>query len=224
MWGLAGLAAFWIASYLVTRTVVGVELSAHRNAFKSVGEIISALAGAQEEGSEPQLLRDPTEAIDLLLRRAQELAVATLRPSAGCVIAAHLLLPEWGTKKGRSQIVGLRATRHDDYRPDRSHELIGLKSPGAGRAFSDGVPSQVPDVDVSDEERVKGRAYKSIGSFPIIVGHGNDTGRVRAVLSLDATVPNVFTKKTVSNLAPFINPIAQLIGLALATQERREAP
>lgn len=214
--GLGGLLLFWIASSYVTETVSGAEIDSYRAAFKSVGEIISALAGADDGNGEPQLLRDPLEAIDILLRRAQGLAVVSLHPPPGCEIAAHLLLPEWGTKRGKKQILGLCATRHDDFRPDRTHETIRLDSPGAGVAFT-GVLAAVPDTDALYDPRLRGRAYKSIGAFPIVVG-----GRVRAVLTLDATVAYVFTDKTVLRLFPFINPVAQLIGLALATQERRE--
>ena len=79
----------------------------------------------------------------------------------------------------------------------------------------------VPDTDAIPEGRMRGRPYKSIGTFPVVVGAPGAGGRVRAVLSLDATAPHVFTKKAVSELASFINPIAQVIGLILVTQERR---
>jgi hypothetical protein len=219
--GLGGLLFFWTASYYVTHTVTGAEIDSYRAAFKSIGEIISALAGAEDTQGERQLFREPHEAIDILLRRAQGLAVVSLHPPPGCEIAAHLLLPEWGMKRGKKQILGLRATRHDDFRPDRVHELIHLDAPGAGVAFS-GVLAAVPDTDALDDPRVRGRVYKSIGAFPVVVGQGDARGRVRAVLALDATAAYVFTDETVLRLAPFINPIVQLIGLALATQERRE--
>ena len=220
---MGGLLVFWIASSYVTETVTGAQIDSYRATFKSVGEIISALAGADDAHGEPQLLREPHEAIDILLRRAQGLAVVSLHPPPGCEIAAHLLLPEWTIKRGKKQILGLRARRHDDFRPERIHELIRLDSPGAGVAFS-GVIAAVQDTDALDDPRVTGRVYRSIGAFPIVVGQGEAHGRVRAVLTLDATAAYVFTEETVLGLAPFINPIAQLIGLALAIQERREKP
>jgi hypothetical protein len=178
------------------------------------------LAADPEGSGTPQLLSDPTRAINALLRRVQEIATASLRPHADCEITAHLLLPEWKHRRTTKVIVGLRATFHDDYRPDRSHALIGLDSPGAGVAFTSGQPSYVRNTD-EEGERMRGRPYKSIGAFPIVVGTRGDGGRVRAVLTLDATVPFVFNKKSVRDLAPFVNPIAQLIGLALVTQDRR---
>jgi hypothetical protein len=82
----------------------------------------------------------------------------------------------------------------------------------------------VSDTEALPDGRMRGRPYKSVGSFPVIVGAPGAGGRVRAVLSLDASVPHVFTDKAVGNLAWFINPIAQVIGLILVTQEQRWQP
>lgn len=224
VWGLAGLIALWLLGQYVTQVVNGSELLAYGNAFKQVGDIISGLAADPEGAGSPQLFTDPTRAVDALLRRAQEIAAASLRPHADCVITAHLLLPEWKQRRNGRVVVGLRATYHDDYRPDRSHQLIALDSPGAGMAFTNGELSAVRNTDEHKDVRMKGRPYKSIGAFPIIVGTRGEGGRVRAVLTLDATVPFVFNEKSVRNLAPFVNPIAQLIGLALVTQDRRPTP
>jgi hypothetical protein len=186
-----------------------------------VGDIISSLSVDADETGAPRLVRAPTEAVDALLRRAQEIAVTALRPHADCTITAHLLVPEWNRKRGRPVIGGLRAVRHDDFRPDRPHALISLDSPGAGRAFLTGEPSAVPDTDAVADRRLHGRPYKSIGAFPVIIGARGAGGRVRAVVSLDATVPHVFTERAIGRLASFIHPVAQLIGLALVTQEQR---
>jgi hypothetical protein len=81
------------------------------------------------------------------------------------------------------------------------------------------IPHENPETH--DDRRMRGRPYKSIAAYPVIVGERGAGGRIRAVMSIDADVPNLFTKKAVSEMAPFIHPIAQLIGLALVTQERR---
>lgn len=223
-WGFLGLVLLWITSHHVTQLVTGSEIAAYRSAFRSVGDIISVLSADVDETGAPRLVQAPAEAIDALLRRAREIAVTALRPHADCTITAHLLVPEWGEKRGRSVIVGLRASRHDDFRPDRSHEVISLDSPGAGRAFSTGEPSAVPDTERVASARIQGRPYKSVAAFPVIIGARGRGGRVRAVVTLDATSAYVFTEKSIARLASFINPVAQLIGLALVTREQRERP
>ena len=220
--GFVGLAVFWIGGQCVTQLVAATELDSLRGAFKHVGDIISALSADSEGAEAPAVLSDPGEAIDALLRRAQEIARASLRPPADCIITAHVLVPEWEKRaRGGQVIVGLRAAHHDDYRPDRSHRLIALDSAGAGQAFRNAKPAAVPDTQAHGDRRIRGRRYKSIGAYPIIVGEQGAGGKVRAVMSIDADVPNLFTQKAVCKMAPFIHPIAQLIGLALVTQERR---
>lgn len=219
--GFLGLIVLWVASHYVTQLVNGSEIGAYHTAYKSVGDIISSLSGDPDGAGTSLLAQEPTEAIDALLRRAREIAFAALRPHADCTITAHLLVPEWEARRGRAVLVGLRATRHDDYRPDRAHEPISLDSPGAGLAFSTGEACAVADTDTFPDPRMRGRPYKSIGAFPVIVGPRGAGGRVRAVLSLDASVPHVFTDKSVRNLASLISPISQLIGLILVTQKRK---
>ena len=77
----------------------------------------------------------------------------------------------------------------------------------------------IPSTEAESHPRLKGRRYRSVGTFPIYVGEPGTTGRVLAVLSLDATVPYVFNQGSVDRLHPFISPIAQLIGLALVTKD-----
>jgi hypothetical protein len=222
--GFGGLIVLWIVSHYVSQLVAGSEINEYRSAYKSVGDIISALSHDSDGTGTPRLVQDPTEAIEALLRRAREIAVATVRPHADCIVTAHLLVPEWEPRRGRPVLVGLRATRHDDFRPDRVHELISLDAPGAGLAFSTGEPQAVWDMDALPDGRIRGRHYKSVAAFPVIVGAPGAGGRVRAVLSLDASVPHVGTDKRLGGLASFINPIAQVIGLILVTQEQRWLP
>lgn len=222
--GFLGLIALWTASYYVTQLVTGSEMDAYRAAYKSVGDIISSLSGDPGGTGTPRLVQDPMDAIEALLRRAREIALVALRPHAHCLVTAHLLVPEWKVRRGRPVLAGLRAVRHDDFRPERAHDLISLDSPGAGLAFSTGEPCAVADTDAFPDRRMRGRPYKSIAAFPVVVGAPGTGGRVRAVLSLDASVPYVFTDKAVDDLASFINPIVQVIGLVLVTREWRWQP
>lgn len=222
--GFVGLIALWVASYYVTQLVTGSEMDAYRATYRSVGDIISSLSGDPDGTGAPRLVQEPLESIEALLRRAKEIALASLRPHAHCVVTAHLLVPEWKLRRGRSVLAGLRAVRHDDFRPERAHDLIALDAPGAGLAFSMGEPCAVADTDALPDRRMRGRPYKSIAAFPVIVGAPGAEGRVRAVLSLDASVPYVFTNHAVAGLASFINPIVQVIGLILVTQEQRWHP
>jgi hypothetical protein len=78
------------------------------------------------------------------------------------------------------------------------------------------------DTAESVNPRVQGRPYRSIAAFPVIVGAGRYR-RVCGVLTLDATTPYVFTPKSMTVVAPYMHPIAQLIGLVMVTRglERR---
>lgn len=222
-WGLVGLFLFWVAGQNLSQLLVASRLDAIGYSLESVGGIVSSLSIAPEGKAPPRLLDDPAVAIDALLRRAQEIARDWLRPPSDCLIAAHLLIPEWGMVRGREVIVGLRAARHDDYRPDRAHQLVALDAPGAGDAFMTGQRAVVSDTDATSDPRFAGKPYKSLVAFPVLAGKRGAGGRVHAVLSLDATVPNVFTEKAVARLAPILHPIAQVIGLALVIQQRKDA-
>lgn len=215
-WKLFGLLVCCYIAYEWFRSVVaGTVLDAYRTTFRQIGEVVSSLAGVHSGDGRPQLLQDPDAAIRTLLRRARELAETSLQPPAGTEITANLLLPEFD---GQGRVTGLRVTQQDDFRPNRAHETIPLDAPGAGEAFSKGQPYGIADTEAEENPRVRGRTYKSVGAFPVVVGEPATTGRVFAVVSIDATVPYVFSRKAVQELHPFISPIAQLIGLALVTK------
>jgi hypothetical protein len=213
----AGVMLLWLAVEGFGFLVRGSEVDGYRSTFMEVGDLISSLAGFQSQGAGgPNLVQDPDRAIDTLLRRARDLAIASLKPPAGCNVTANLLLPEWNEHKAKWG--SLRLAREDDWRPNRTHEPIPLDAPGAGRTFNDGVAVGIASTEKESHPRIRGKSYKTVGTFPISVGDKASNGRVVAVLSLDADVPNVFTQKAVDKLHPFVSPIAQLIGLALVTK------
>lgn len=206
-----------IAQEAVRTLVHGNELGSYAGTFESIGGIISSLAGSRRGTGHPQILQEPHVAVDTLLRRARDLVTESLKLPAGHQITANLLLPESGPK---GTLVGLRATRADDFYPDRQHEIIPLDTPGAAVAFSSGKPAAVPYTEAESHQRVRGRAYQSIGAFPIMIGDASDRV-VIGVLSIDSTMAYTFSWNTVRKLNPFLSPIAQLIGLALELRDER---
>lgn len=211
-YALAGLALLWAATEYVQQLIAGREMGGYRATFLSLGKIISSLAGLQS-GSGPQLLRDPLAPVEILLRRARDLGQASLKPPAGCTLTSSLLVPEW---KGGA-VSGLTLLAQDDFRPGEDHPCIPLDAPGAGAAFSAGKAVAVQNTARENHPRVCNRTYRSIGAFPIWLYDGTGSGRVVAILTLDATTPYVLTQHAVDELHPFIDPIAQLIGLVLGT-------
>jgi hypothetical protein len=214
---LAILLTLWLASELLKTMVHGAEIDSYTRANRNISAIISSLAGFRHrENDPPRILEDPNETIRTLLQEAKELTVATLRPPVGCEVSAHLLVPQ--STGGR--MLGLRATTHDKFRPDRRHDVIPLDAPGAGVAFSTGQPCAVAYTGSEPHPRLRDRPYKSVGAFPIAIGEAANNGRIVAVLSLDADQAHVFNGKKVKKLDPFVSPIAQLIGLALELRDR----
>ena len=215
------LALLYALAEAFRAVVHGAELDAYANASESIGYIISSLAGKVRRtaaSDDNDVLRHPAAAVTVLLRKAKDLVCGALKIPAGEHITANLLLPE-GDDAGR--VVGLRASEHDDIQPNRSHGLIPLDAPGAGRTFSSGEPAAVPYTEDEEHHRVRDRSYRSIATFPIFVGTPGRNGAVVAVLSLDSTKPYRFTRSTVRKLNPFISPLAQLIGFALTLEDRR---
>jgi hypothetical protein len=212
-----GLMVVWALVEGFGLLVRGSEVDGYRSTFTEIGDLISSLAAVQSQGEGgPNLVRYPERAIGTLLRRARDLAIASLKPPAGCTVTANLLVPEWSAERGK--FVGLRVADEDDWRPNRAHATIPLDAPGAGRTFSTGKAVGIASTEKESHPRIRGKSYQTVGTFPIYVGDKASNGRVVAVLSLDADVPNVFTQKAVDKLHPFVSPIAQLIGLALVTK------
>ncbi len=211
---MAGLIVLYVVAEWFRGLARGGVLDRYRKVFEDISELISSIAGTQSGEQAPQILQSPSDAISLLLRRACELARTSLNPPPGCEITASLLLPEFKGKR----LIGLKVAEQDDYRPSRDHPIIPLDAPGAPVTYCRGVPSSIPSTDAEKHPRVKERTYKSVGTFPIVVGESGTTGRVIAVLSLDATEPYTFDAGGVKKLSPFLSPIAQLVGLALVTK------
>lgn len=214
--------AVLVVLYLLARSaetlVHGTELDSYRRTFKEIAGLISSLAGVQRGGT-PEIIRDPNRSIEALLRRARELAESSIKLPAGQRMTANLLLPV--QDEVTDEIAGLKATMQDDYLPDRTHEVIPLDAPGAPEAFLTGKAIAVPCTDNETHPRIQGKNYKSIALFPICVGEPAGDGVIVAVLSIDSTKPYTFEDGDVKQIAPFIMPIAQLVGLAL--ELRKEA-
>lgn len=212
---MAGLIAIYLLSEWVRRLAQGIAMSRHTKVSQDLGALISSIAGMHAGTAEPQLIRKPEDAIGLLLRRACELAGVTLLVPPGCEISANLLLPV----KDGEQLVGLKVAAQDDYRPGRHHPLIPLDAPGAPFTLSTGEPCCIPFTSEVKHPRLRGRRYRSMATFPIMVGEPGTTGQQVAVLAMDATEPYVFDPRAVTHLGPFLSPVAQLIGLALITRQ-----
>jgi hypothetical protein len=209
------LIALTALSELVRTLVHGAEKSAQSEVFQRIGSIVSRLAGSRR--GQPEITENPSAAIELLLRRAKEVVTSGLRPAAGDTITANLLVP---VANARGKVIGLVATNHDDFYPDRTHELISLDAPGAGDAFLTGKWNVVEDTEeIANYERIRGRAYRSIAAFPVVVQPTEGKGVVTAVVTFDSTNAYTFKRRSVSQVAPFVHPIAQLIGLALELRD-----
>lgn len=210
-----------VALYLMSEWFRGLAragvLDHHRKVFENLGELISSIAGMHAGNAEPQIVRKPEDAIGLLLRRACELTHVVLRPPPGCEITANLVLPIIEDQRP----TGFRVTAQDDYRPGREHPVIPLDAPGAPFTFSTGRSCSIPSTAEVKHPRVRGRRYRSVGTFPIMVGEPGTTGQVIGILALDATEPFTFDAGAVARLGPFLSPVAQLIGLALVTRTPR---
>lgn len=213
---MASLIAIYLLSEWVRRLAQGIAMSRHTKVSQDLGALISSIAGMHAGTAEPQLIRKPEDAIGLLLRRACELARVTLLLPPDCEISANLLLP----LKDGEQLVGLKVAAQDDYRPDRHHPVIPLDAPGAPFTLSTGEPCCIPFTSGVKHPRLSGRRYRSMATFPIMVGEPGTTAQAIAVLAMDATEPYVFDPRAVAQLGPFLSPVAQLIGLALITRQR----
>jgi hypothetical protein len=212
---MAGLVVIYVLSEWFRRLAQGIAMSRHTKVSQDLGALISSIAGMHAGTAEPQLIRKPEDAIGLLLRRACELARVTLLLPPDCEISANLLLPV----KDGEHLVCLKVAAQDDYRPGRHHPIIPLDAPGAPSTLSTGEPCCIPFTSQVKHARLRGRRYRSMVTFPIVVGEPGTTGQTIAVLAMDATEPYVFDPRAVAHLGPFLSPVAQLIGLALITRQ-----
>jgi hypothetical protein len=212
---MIGLVLIYLLSEWFRGLAQGSAMRRHTKVSQDLGALISSISGMHAGTAEPQLVRKPEDAIGVLLRRACELARVTLLLPPGCEISANLLLPV----KDGEQLVGLKVAAQDDYRPDRHHPVIPLDAPGAPFTLSTGKPCCIPFTSEVKHPRLSGRRYTSMATFPIMVGEPGTTGQAIAVLAMDATEPYIFDPRAVTQLGPFLSPVAQLIGLALVTRQ-----
>jgi hypothetical protein len=160
------LAALITGAELLRALVHGTEKSAHASAFQTIGYIISRLAGSTIRSGAPSIAHDPGETIETLLRRGKDVVASGLKPAIGDRITASLLLP---VASSRGKVSGLQATQHDDFYPDRAHQLVPLDAPGVGEAFSTGAWRVVEDMEEETSGRYSDRPYRSVAAFPILV-------------------------------------------------------
>lgn len=215
------LALLFLLSQLFGVLVHGSATQSYIDTFSELGYVISSLAdGARDLGGGPQILVAPTQAIEALLRRAREFVGDTLKLPVGSQLSATLLLPV----VQNDEVVGLQANYRAELRWNSVRRIVPLSAPGAGQAFTTGHAQGVPDIEQWEPTLDnRPRRYRSIAAFPVLAGEKDQCPVVLAVISLDCAVPMVFTTKRVQReLAPFIQPIAQLIGLALRLHEEEK--
>ena len=202
--------------------IQGSATQAYIDTFSALANIISGLAdGAGGNGSGPQILVHPSQAIEALLRRARDFANDTLRLPLGSNLSATLLLPVLDES---GQVQGLQATYRAELKFISVRRIIPLDTPGAGQAFTSGRATGVADI-AELRERSDGTPwpYRSIAAFPVLAGFREECPTALGVIALDCAVPFIFTQQRVEReLAPFVEPIAQLVGLALRLQQQSE--
>lgn len=219
----AVLCILFLASQFIGVLIQGSATQAYIDTFSSLANIISGLAdGTGGNGSGPQILVHPSQAIEALLRRARDFTNDTLKLPMGSQLTATLLLPVLDQS---GKVLGLQATYRSELKWNPIRRVIPLDSPGAGQAFSTGRATGVADI-TELLERSDGTPwlYRSIAAFPVLAGYREECPTSLGVIALDCTVPFMFTQQRVHReLAPFLEPIAQLVGLALRLQQQVEA-
>lgn len=219
----AVLSGLFLLSQLFGVLIQGSATQAYIDTFRSLANIISGLAdGASGNGAGPQILVHPSQAIEALLRRARDFANDTLKLPVGSELSATLLLP---VVDQSGKVQGLQATFRAELKWNPIRRIVPLDSPGAGRAFTTGRATGVGDIaEVLERKDGSAWPYRSIGAFPVLAGYREECPTPLGVIVLDCAVPFVFTQERVDReLAPFLEPIAQLVGLALRLQQQVEA-
>lgn len=213
------LAVLITGAELLRTLVHGTEKSAQASAFQTIGHIISRLAGTTTRNGAPAIAHDPGETIETLLRRGKDVVESGLKPAAADWITASLFLP---VANSRGKVNGLQAAQHDDFYPDRACHHVPLDAPGVGGAFSRGEWSVVEDTEEETSGHYRERAYRSVAAFPILVELGGGRSLVTGVVTFDSALPYTFTWRSVRELASYVHPIVQLIGLALELRNQEK--
>jgi hypothetical protein len=206
------LVALFLFAQLFSAFLKGTTIKCYIDTFSSLAGIISSLADGTNAG--PRILLQPSHAIEALLRRAREFANDTLRIPADARLTATLMLPVYNED---GSVRGLQAAYRAELQWNPQRKVVPLDAPGAGKAFTTGRPQGVPDIaELVRRDPRDPWPYRSIAAFPVLAGDYEDCPRSIGVITLDCIVPLIFTDSCVRRqLAPFIQPIAQLVGLAM---------
>ena len=222
---IAGLGILFILTEVFRSLVVGTSLDAYRKAARSIGYIVSDFAGKLSGVNAPthEVIRNPAEAVGVMLRQAKSFVQDSLKVPEGELITATLLRPEFDTS---GRLLGLREKEHDDLQPWRNRRILPLDIPALLTAWK-GTASALPHTQAEPLFQRDPPAYRSSAYFPIFVGAEVPDGReghdnVYAVIALESSEPYRFNERTVTKLEPFVTPIAQLIGLALTLDGRQQ--
>ena len=225
---IVAVGVLFILNEVFRSLVVGTGLDAYRKAARSIGYIVSDFAGKLSGVNAPahEVIRDPAEAVGIMLRQARNFVDGSLKIPEGELITATLLCPEYDSA---GRLLGLREKEHDDLQPWRNRRVLPLSLPALAAAWQ-GAASALTHTQAEPVFQTNPPAYRSTAYFPVLVGaevpDGRDGhGNVYAVVALESSEPYRFDDRTVMKLEPFVTPIAQLIGLALTLDgRRRHAP
>lgn len=183
----------------------------------TVEEIGVLLIHRQEDGrapSEDAIIAD-------LLRQIVEVVSDVLGRPEGVRMMSCLLLPRYEGAAPERQVAALEACIYSEAAGrHKSRIRKGIPSP-AWEALESGTASVVPDTRLPPyAEQFAERSYRSVAAFCVNVGHGR--GKRLAVVALDATVPNFFTRELVRSrgIEAAIFPYLKLIGMALLARRR----
>lgn len=112
-------------------------------------------------------------------------------------------------------VVGLRAETYNKLTSSHRHSLIPLDCAGAAtEAYRTNRIAVVHDTLVEPyRQQFEGRPYRCVAAFPVEIGDG--TGKLRVVVTIDASAPYILTDAVVERLGikDAVSPFLSLIGL-----------
>lgn len=225
-WTLPGTARYvdliwvWAAAFAVTvlieRAKEGVEVFRWNDFWSeratvltgSIGQLCEMVRYRRNSGRRKP---EPSRIASSLLQQLTDVIEGLTRPGKGNKITSCLLVPERDGRAAGSKVVALVAFTYN-HLTDRRYSRVPIDRPGAaGPAFCEKEPVVVSDTTVPPyAEEFKGRPYKSVIGFPVLVG-----GEVLAVVTVDATEAGFFTQELMERklLADSIAPYLKLIAL-----------
>ena len=211
---IIGLSLLFLLTEWFRTLVVGTGLEAYRRAAASIGVLISDFAG-RLSGMGDQVKRTPHEAIGIMLRRGRDFVQTSMQIPEGELISATLLRPH---RDAGGTLDGFEEARNDDLHEGRTNRLLPLNLQAISSAL-EGTASALPHTQQESYFQHNPPPYRSVAYFPVCIGTSDDEAVILALLALESSEPYRFEKRTVLKLEPFISPIAQLIGLALAYED-----